>query len=158
MDDFIDGLVDANKYIQEGKYIEGVKKIDLMGGKTSQIGGDFANIDIIAEKGIKGSATNLDKFIKPNSIDEIVCSSPQDEFLLESSSVLKKGSNIYINGSARNSFFNSITKGNVESMGFEVVSEMQPLNSRFSSMKFYFTDGVREIPHSSMFTTILVKK
>lgn len=75
-DDFKNGVLDANKYIQQGKIIPNVKKIDLMGGKTTQLGDAFTNIDISAEKGILGSASDMDKFIKPNSIDEIVCNNP----------------------------------------------------------------------------------
>jgi predicted RecA/RadA family phage recombinase len=156
--DFINGLVDANKFIQEGKFIEGVKKIDLMGGKTSQLGGEFANIDILAEKGIKGSVTDLDKFIKPSSIDEIICNNPQAEFLGQVSKVLKKDAEIYVNGTARNSFFNSITQEQANALGFELVSSMQPLNSRFQNLKFFFSNGTTQIPNSSVMTTILKKK
>lgn len=156
--DLINGIIDANKYIKEGKFIENVSKIDLMGGRFSQLDNNFVNIDIQATKGINGSVSDLSKFIKPNSIDEIVCTSPQADFLSESSKVMKSGSKIYINGSAKNPFFNKIKKGKVENLGFEVISEMQPLNSKFSDIKFYFTDGVTEIKSTSMFTTILIKK
>ncbi len=156
--DLINGIVNANKYIKEGKFIENVSKIDLMGGRFSQLDNNFVNIDIQATKGINGSVSDLSKFIKPNSIDEIVCTSPQADFLSESSKVMKSGSKIYINGSAKNPFFNKIKKGKVENLGFEVISEMQPLNSKFSDIKFYFTDGVTEIKSTSMFTTILIKK
>ena len=156
--DFVNDLVDANTYIQQGKYIEGVNKIDLMGGKVSQLGGDFVNIDIQATKGINGSVTDLSKFIKPNSIDEIVCSSPQADFLAESTKVLKPGSKIYINGSSNNTFFNDINKELANANGFDVIALAQPLDARFSSLTFYFSDGIRKIPNSSMLTTVLIKK
>lgn len=151
-------LIDANEYIKKGKYVEGVKKLDLMGGKTSQLGDDFVNIDIIAEKSIKGSVTDLDKFIKPNSIDEIVCSSPQADFLEQVSKVLKQKGKIYINATVRNNFFKNIKQGNVEKYGFEVLEYQTNLEPKFQNLTFYFTDGIRVIPNSSMYTTILIKK
>ncbi len=38
-----------------------------MGGKTSQLGGDFANIALQAIKGINGDASKLSQYIQPNS-------------------------------------------------------------------------------------------
>jgi hypothetical protein len=150
-------LRNAENYIKRGRFVNEVEKIDLMGGQSSQLE-DFINIDIKATKGIKGDVRYLSQFIKPNSISEIVCTNPQAEFITECSKVMRPGAKIYINGTARNGYFSSITKSNVEKLGFEMLSEKQALNSRFSNLKFYFTDGISEIPQSSMYTTILIKK
>jgi len=151
-------LIYAENYIKGNKFVEGVRKIDLMGGKVSQLGDDFVNVDIIAEKGIRGSATDLSKFIRPNSIDEIVCSNPQAEFIEQASKILKKNGKIYINGTEKNTFFSSITHKRLKDLKLNVISEKQPLNEKFKHLNFYFSDGVRKIPNTSMRTTILQKK
>ena len=68
----------SQKYIDYNEVITGVKKIDLMGGDKSQLGGEFVNIDIreSIKVGIKGDATKLSKIIKKNSIDELVSNNP----------------------------------------------------------------------------------
>ncbi|WP_343706147.1 fibronectin type III domain-containing protein [Flavobacterium sp.] len=156
--DYINGLVDANKFISEGKFIEGIKKIDLMGGKVSQLGDNFVNIDIQATKGINGSVTDLDKFIKSNSIDEIVCNSPQVEFLEQASIVMKKDAKIYINGTLKNKYFKHILKGKVEQYGFKVLEEQTILNPRFKNLKFYLSDSMTEMDKELIKTTILIKE
>ncbi len=156
-DDFFNGVVNASKYINEGKFAEGITKIDLMGGKVSQLGGEFVNIDKMATKGINGDVTQLNKFIKPNSIDEIVCSNPQAEFLNECSKVMKPGGKIYINGTEKNTFFNTINADKANSLGFRIIEEMRPLNSRFSSLEFYFTDGIKKIYSTFQHTIFSLK-
>lgn len=158
IDDYINGLVDANKFISEGKFIEGVKKIDLMGGKVSQLGENFVNIDIAATKGINGSVTDLDKFIRPNSIEEIVCSSPQIEFLEQASIIMKKDAKIYINGTIKNKYFKNVLKGNVEQYGFKILEEQTVLNTRFENLKFYLSDSMTEMNRELIKTTILIKE
>lgn len=150
-------LVQASTYIKEGKFVEGIKKIDLMGGKVSQLD-DFVNIYLIAEKGIRGSSADLSKYIKPSSIDEIVCTSPQADFLGECSKIMKPNSKIYINGTLKNKYFKNITAGKVEQYGFEVVEEQVVLKSRFQNLKFYLSDGITEINKDLIKTTILIKK
>jgi hypothetical protein len=166
-DDFINSLLDANKYIQEGKFISNVKKIDLMGGKTSQLGGDFANIDLQATKGINGDASKLSQFIQPNSIDEIVVSNPfptapfagpKEFFLAEASKVMKPGTTLTVNGTISNKFFKNVKAGNIEDLGFEIVEFQVPLKSQFQNTKFYQVDGVTQIPNSNILTTIIRKR
>jgi hypothetical protein len=165
--DFINGLVDANKFIQEGKFIEGVKKIDLMGGKTSQLGGEFINIDIQATKGINGDVSKLSQYIQPNSIDDIIVSNPfptapfagpKEFFLSEASKVMKPGTTLTVNGTISNKFFKNVKAGNIEDIGFEIVEFQTPLKPQFQNMKFYQIDGVTEIEHYKIFTTIIKKK
>jgi len=167
VDDYINGLVDANKYISEGKFIEGVKKIDLMGGKVSQLGENFVNIDIQATKGINGDVTKLSQYIRRNSIDEIIVSNPFPEapfagpkefFLAEASKVMKPGTKLTLNGTISNKFFKNIKAGNIEDLGFEIIEFQVPLKSQFNGMKFYQRDGVVQIPNNKMLTTIIRKK
>jgi hypothetical protein len=166
-DDFLNGLLDANKYIQEGKFIPNVKKIDLMGGRTSQLGGEFANIDLQATKGINGDVSKLSQYIQPNSIDEIIVSNPfptapfagpKEFFLTEASKVMKPGTTLTVNGTISNKFFKNVKVGNIEDLGFEIVEFQVPLKSQFQNMKFYQVDGVTQIPNSNILTTIIRKK
>jgi hypothetical protein len=164
-DDFKNGVVHAGKYWENSALIQGVKKIDLMGGTKSQIGGDFVNVDFSTQiqKGIRGDATALSKFIPENSIDEIVCTNPYldfggaEDYIKEVAKIIKSGKKVYINGTKRNPFFNKVDQSLATQYGFVIESVQQPLLSRFSLLKFFRIDGT-EIPASSMLTTILVKQ
>ena len=127
-------------------------------GKVSQLGDGFINIDIQATKGINGSVTDLDKFIKPNSIEEIICNSPQVEFLEQASIVMKKDARIYINGTLKNKYFKNVLKGKVEQYGFKVLEEQTILNPRFKNLKFYLSDSMTEMDKELIKTTILIKE
>lgn len=160
-------IILAEDLIIKGKFVSNIKKIDLMGGKTSQLGDDFVNIDIVAEQGIKGDVTKLSQFIKPNSVDEIIVSNPfpnaqyagpKEFFLSESSEVMKSGSKMTINGTISNKFFKNITAANIEELGFEIIEFQVPLKSNFQNMKFYQVDGVTQIPNDRILTTIIRKK
>lgn len=88
-----------------------------MGGKTSQLGGDFANIALQAIKGINGDASKLSQYIQPNSIDKIIVSNPsstapfagpKEFFLTEASKVMKPGTTLTVNGTISNKFFKNV--------------------------------------------------
>ena len=136
------------------------------GGKTSQLGGEFANIDIVAEKGIKGSVTDLDKIIKPNSIDEIVCNNPYNPtikdpfelFVNKSQGVLKKDGILTINGQPQNGFINKLTIEKLEQAGFEVLEFKVPLKDKYRNLTFGTTGGGNPIDPNTMVSVIIKKK
>lgn len=136
-----------------------------MGGKTTQLGGDFANIDIVAEKGIKGSVTDLDKIISPNSIDEIVCNNPfnptikdpYELFVNKSEGILKKDGILTINGQPQNGFINKLTVEKLEQAGFEVIEFKVPLKDKYKNLSFGTSGGGNSIDPNTMISIILRK-
>lgn len=162
--DFSNQVVNAATYIQEGRYIEGVTKIDLMGGTTTKFGNDFVNIDIAAERGIIGSSTDLSKFIPPNSVQEIIVNNPFNPtiknpfelFLNDCYLVLKGGGTIRINGQMQNPLFKKISKEACEELGFEVLEFRGSLPNEFAGVEYFTTQGSKINP--STMTSILLKK
>ncbi len=165
-DDYFKSVVNSSKYISEGEFVQGVAKIDLMGGNFSQIGGDFVNIDIRQgiEKGIRGDATRLSDFIPSNSIDEIVTSNPYlgpgftaRDYVVEAAKVLKPGKKLYINGQKQNPFFNRVNAELAEELGLVIEVSKQPLLEQFKDLKFYTSNGIHQIDPSKMLTTVILK-
>lgn len=134
--------------------------LDLFGGKTSQIP-EAINVDKIAESGIQTSIAELLPKLPRQSIDEIIASNPQAFFLEYAAPVLKPGGRIYINATKRNPFGKLPNTENLEQLGLIVVQENAPLDTRFTTQKFFRetprNDGTLEIPLSSIKTTILEK-
>ncbi len=164
-DDFTNGVVKAGKYIEQVVGIPNVKKIDLMGGKKSQLGGDFVNIDLTdgIEKGIKGDATKLANFLPANSVDEVVCFNPflpsgfkADDYIQPLQLVMKKGKQVIINGNNSNPFFKSVNSELASKYGFKIVSEKISLLEKYRNLKFFQTNGT-PINIETMKTTILEK-
>jgi hypothetical protein len=67
-------IVDDN-FIKDDVIINGISRMDLMGGKKSLFDG-FVNVDKIAEEGIKTQLEYLDKVIKNHSCQEIIVNNP----------------------------------------------------------------------------------
>lgn len=134
--------------------------LDLFGGKTSQIP-EAINVDKIAESGIKASVAELLPKLPRQSIDQIIASNPQAFFLEYAAPVLKPGGRIYINATKRNPFGKLPNTETREQLGLIVVQENAPLDTRFTTQKFFRetprNDGTLEIPLSSIKTTILEK-
>jgi hypothetical protein len=165
-DDFKNGVVHAGKYWENSALIQGVKKIDLMGGTKSQIGGDFINVDFSTQiqKGIRGDATALSKFIPENSIDEIVCTNPflgqglkAEDYIKEVAKVIKSGKKVYINGTMSNPFYNKVNQSLAAQYGFAIETFQQPLLQQFQFLKFFQTNG-NPIGIEFMRTTVLIKQ
>ncbi len=149
-DDFANGVVKAGKYIEQVVAIPNVKKIDLMGGKKSQLGGDFVNIDLTngIEKGIKGDATKLGQFLPANSVDEVVCNNPYlgpslkaEDYIKEIALIIKSGKKVYINGQISNKYFKGVNQALAQQYGFVIEQFQVPLLSQFKNLKFTKTDG-----------------
>lgn len=136
--------------------------VDLFGGRTSQLPGAI-NVDVVAESGIRASATELP--FKTGSIDRVVASNPfipgsgsqgMMAFLPEAARVTKPGGQIIINSTARNPFGNLPDAAALDRLGLRVVVDRGPLGEQFNGNVFRFTDG-RVIPNSAVQTTILQK-
>jgi hypothetical protein len=149
-DDFTNGVVKSNKYIEQVYAIVNVKKIDLMGGKKSQLGGDFVNIDIQdgIEKGIKGDATKLGQFLPANSVDEVICSNPflgpalkAEDYIKQIALIIKSGKKVYINGQISNKYFKGVNQALAQQYGFVIEQFQVPLLTQFKNLKFTKTDG-----------------
>jgi filamentous hemagglutinin len=133
----------------------------LFGGKTSQIPGAI-NVDIIAEQGVRASASKLP--FASGSVDQIVASNPyipggsgMMDFLPSTAEALKPGGQIIINATKGNKFGNLPSAETLESLGLRVVQEKGPLLPQFENNVFRQTDGIKPIPNSSVRTTILEK-
>lgn len=162
--DFSQQLVIASDYIQQGKLIEGVSKIDLMGGASTSFGKEYVNIDIAAQTGIKGSSTDLSKILPPNSVKDIIVNNPFNPtiknpfelFLNDSYIVLEQGGTIKINGQMQNPLFKKITVEGCEEAGFEVVLYRGALSNEFKSAEYFTTQGSKIDPTTMQ--SILLKK
>src|SRR5690606_29167015 len=116
-------------------------------------------------EGIKGSSVDLDKFIKPNSIDEIVCNNPYNPtikdpyelFIINSEKVLKKEGLLTINGQSQNGFIKKMTIDKFEQLGFEVIEFKVPLKDQYKNLTFSTTGGGNTIDPSTMISIILKK-
>lgn len=134
--------------------------LDLFGGKESQIPG-AVNVDIVAEKGVKASATQLP--FADASADRVVATNPYIpntndimSYLPEASRVLKPGGKLVINSTERNPFGKLPDAAALEKLGLKVVEVNAPLAPEFSNHTFRLTDG-RPIPPQSVRTTTLEK-
>lgn len=124
------------------------------------------NVDIIAEKGIKGSVTDLDKFIKPNSVDEIVCNNPYNPtikdpfelYLNKAYKVLKKDGIMVINGQMKNTLFKKVSTEKCRELGFEVVECRTSLPDKYKNLSFGTTNNSNPISPETLKTIILKKK
>jgi len=140
-------------------------RIDLMGGAKSSLP-SFLNVDLVAEVGVQAdlAAYPLPTFIVPGSVKEVVVSNPQADFFADVAQILASGGTVTVNGNWSNKFFKRIfTKSGqikhelLEELGFEIETEIGPLDERFRDQKFHRTDGL-EIPLESMQTFVLRKK
>ncbi|HLP91052.1 MAG TPA: DUF4157 domain-containing protein [Nostocaceae cyanobacterium] len=165
----LDNIETARQFVSD-KIKSGDKiVIDLFGGKNSDIPGAI-NFDLVAEQGIKGNLSELTTIFPPNSVDEIIASGPQAEFLSEAAKILKPGGRIYINANFSNLYkygikmkpkkipdFAEIEK----TMGLRLVNgEPNSFNfdnlrqePRFENLNFMTTDG-REINKDTVKTLI----
>ena len=168
-DDFKGGVVHAGKYWENNVLIQGIKKIDLMGGLKSQIGGDFINIDFSQsiQRGIRGDATALSQFIPENSIDEIICNNPflgtgaglnAETYFKEIAKIIKSGGKVIISGQTQNKYFNGVNQALASKYGFTIETFQGTLLQQFQSLKFYTSNGVNQITNSTMFSTVLIKQ
>jgi hypothetical protein len=164
-DDFTNGVVQAGKYIEQKVAVSNVRKIDLMGGKKSQLGGDFVNIDLSEgiEKGIKGDATKLGKFLPANSVDEVVCNNPYlggsnsaEDYIKQLALIMKKDGKVYINGQMQNKYFKNVNSALAQQYGFVIESFQVSLLDKFKNLIFKTTTG-SDINKNTMLTTILKK-
>jgi filamentous hemagglutinin len=123
--------------------------LDLFGGKSSQIPGAI-NVDIIAEQGVRASATKLP--FGTAAVDKVITSNPYIpkaaggvgdimEWLPESARVLKPGGQIIINATASNPYAKLPSVQTLESLGLRVVQEPGPLLPQFQNQVFRYTDG-----------------
>jgi hypothetical protein len=123
--------------------------LDLFGGRASQIPGAI-NVDIIAESGVRASATQLP--FRVGSIDEIFTSNPyipvemggtRDimQWLPEAARVLKPGGQLTINAMVNNPYGWLPSTQVLESLGLRIVQEQGPLLPRFGNQVFRYSDG-----------------
>ena len=155
-------LEEAREFIAH-KIASGEKIIlDLFGGKTSQIPG-AVNIDVVAEDGIRGTIADLAIIFPENSVDEIIASGPQAEFLEEVARIVKGGGRIYINANFSNRYRFGTSRGkkqpNPETLarlGLRLLQDDASLNPRFGNLEFRRTDG-SEIPRNTVKTVIFEK-
>jgi filamentous hemagglutinin len=138
--------------------------LDLFGGKSSQIPGAI-NVDIIAEQGVRASATKLP--FGTAAVDKVITSNPYIpktaggtlnimDWLPESARVLKPGGQIIINGTVKNPYVQLPSTQALESLGLRVIQEQGPLLPQFQNQTFQFTSG-KSIFTGSVRTTILEK-
>lgn len=133
-----------------------ITKLDLFGGKVSQLAGEgFSSVDIVAVQGVRASTKALP--FKSGSISEIVASGPQATFLPEAARVLKSGGQIFINATKNNQFFKNIgNAAELEALGLKLIQQKAPLLNRFKNLIFRRTDGTN-MGAKDMLTTVLEK-
>ncbi|NJK73911.1 MAG: hypothetical protein HC942_06960 [Microcoleus sp. SU_5_6] len=134
--------------------------LDLFGGQFSQVP-NAINIDIIADSGIRASVADLLTKLPKNSIDEIIASNPQADFIEQAAIALKLGGRIYINATKGNPFGRLPNSEILERLKLIVIQVNSPLAPRFAHQKFSRqtprSDGTLDIPIFSIKTTILEK-
>lgn len=98
------------------------------------------------------SEEEISTIIQENSVDDIIASGPQAEFLEQAARILKPGERIYINANFSNRYRFGTTTGKkppddetLSRLGLQLVRDEGSLDSRFSSLVFRRTDGT-EIP------------
>jgi filamentous hemagglutinin len=137
--------------------------LDLFGGAKSQVPGAI-NVDIVAEEGIRASATKLP--FKAGSADQVIASNPYIpkevgtesimDWLPEAANVLKPGGQLIINGTVKNPYTTLPSAQTLESLGLRVVQERGPLLPQFQNQVFHFSSG-KPLPIGSVQSTILEK-
>lgn len=134
--------------------------LDLFGGKISQIP-NAINIDIIADSGIRASVADLLTKLPKNSINEIIASNPQADFIERAAIALNPGGRIYINATKGNPFGRLPNSEILDRLTLIVIQVNCPLEPRFAHQKFSRqtprSDGTLDIPLFSIKTTILEK-
>jgi hypothetical protein len=134
--------------------------LDLFGGNFSQVP-NAINIDLRADSGIRGSVADLLTKLPKNSIDEIIASNPQADFIELAATVLKLGGRIYINATKGNPFGRLPNTEILNQLKLIVIQFNSPLDPRFAHQKFSRqtprSDGTLDIPAFSIKTTILEK-
>ncbi|HAG81738.1 MAG TPA: hypothetical protein DCL61_11355 [Cyanobacteria bacterium UBA12227] len=136
--------------------------LDLFGGRISQIPGAI-NIDMIAEEGIRATIADLVRIFPDNSVDEIIASGPQAEFLEEAARVLKPRGRIYINANFSNRYRFGTRTGKkppdsetLERLRLRIVQDDGSIEPRFANLEFRRTDG-NQIPIETVRTVIFEK-
>ena len=150
----------GNKVIGNFFRSKGTKKIiEFFGGARSKIPGAL-NVDKVAEQGLRGNIADFLKFAKNQDIlgtvDEIIASGPQADFLEASSELLKSGGRLIINATKGNPFGKLPSGDRLKELGFKVIQKAGDLADEFKGQIFRRTDG-SEIPTESVKTTILEK-
>ncbi|MDR2260956.1 MAG: class I SAM-dependent methyltransferase, partial [Azoarcus sp.] len=115
------------------------------GGRASQLPG-ATNVDIIAESGIRASATKLP--FASGSVDEIIASNPYldgtfniMDWLPEAANVLKPGGQLIINATVKNPYAKLPSAQTLESLGLRVLQEQGQLLPQFRNQTFHITNG-----------------
>ncbi|MBL4755245.1 MAG: RHS repeat-associated core domain-containing protein [Flavobacteriales bacterium] len=133
--------------------------LEFFGGAKSKIAGAL-NVDEVATSGIQGTIRDFFNFAKRQgvlgTVDEIVASGPQGEFIAQSSVLLKSGGQLIINSSKGNPFGQLPSSERLKELGFKVVQESGALLDRFKGQTFRRTNGT-VIPIEAVKTTILEK-
>jgi filamentous hemagglutinin len=137
--------------------------LDLFGGAKSQVPGAI-NVDIVAQEGIRASATKLP--FAAGSADQVIASNPYlpkgvgtesiMDWLPEAANVLKPGGQLIINGTVKNPYTTLPSAQTLESLGLRVVQERGPLLPQFQNQTFHITNG-DPIRMKLMESTILEK-
>lgn len=153
-------IIDEN-FLNKKLIINGVSKIDLMGGKKS-IFDDFVNVDKIAEEGIKTHLEYLDKVIKNNSCKEIMVNNPYGvdgiTILEIAKHLLVQNGKIMISGTLNNKYFNGLMKKSHEKkildLGF--YTKKAHLDNALKNKEFRQTSG-KIVPNDKMMTFYAIK-
>ena len=157
-------LIIADKdFIKDKVIINGISRMDLMGGRKSLFNG-FVNVDKIAEEGIKTQIEYLDKVVKNNSCKEIMVNNPYGvngiTILEVTNHLLIQNGRIMISGTLNNKYFNKLMKekyqDKMRDLGFEV-NISNELDEKLKNQGFYQTNGKTRIPTDKM-KTIYLKK
>jgi hypothetical protein len=134
--------------------------LDLFGGKFSQVP-NAINIDLMADSGIRASVADFLTKLPKNSIDEIIASNPQADFIERAATALKLGGRIYINATKGNPFGRLPNSEILDRLKLIIIQVNSPLAPRFAHQKFSRqtprSDGTLDIPAFSIKTTILEK-
>ena len=148
-------------FIKNKWIINGVSKIDLMGGKKSLFNG-FVNVDKIAEEGIKTHLEYLDKVIKNNSCKEIMVNNPYGvngiTILEIANHLLVQDGKIMMSGTLNNKYFKVLMKKSHEEkildLGFYLKKDQ--LDKRLKNKEFRQTSG-EIISNDKMMTFYAIK-
>jgi hypothetical protein len=128
---------------------------------------DAINYDIIAEQGIRANVSELANIFPANSVDKIIVSGPQAEFLEQAAIILKAGGRIYINATYSNRYRFGTARGQdrvpetelLQKLSLRLVqvgSREEGLYYKFAMLKFRRSDG-GEIDPNKVRTVIYEK-
>jgi len=153
-------IVDED-FIKGEVIINGISRMDLMGGKKSLFHG-FINVDKIAEEGIKTQIEYLDKVIKNNSCKEIMVNNPYGvngiTILEIANHLLVQDGKIMISGTLNNKYFKVLMKKShedkIHNLGFYAKTEQ--LDKTLKNIEFHQTSG-QIIPTDKMMTFYAIK-